>query len=207
MYIFWIICIILLIVIFYYVKSKYLYTKSNKINITIFASGIGNSINKIFFEKSRELINKLDVYKNEINLVYGGGNKGLMGLVSNFKGNVISSNITKFIKSSMPDEYVFDNIRDRQKKLIDLADMYIILPGGYGTFYELMEILSLNNLGVSNKPIVIYNIENFFDEFINFLDNLWKKGFLSKKINQLNVYILNNPINVINIIKQLKISK
>jgi len=130
-----------------------------------------------------------------------------MGLVSNFKGNVISSNITKFVESSMPDEYVFDHIRDRQKKLIDLADMFIILPGGYGTFYELMEILSLNNLGVSNKPIVIYNIENFFDEFINFLDNLWKKGFLSKKINQFNVYILNNPDNIINIIKQLKISK
>jgi len=52
MYIFWIICIIILIVILYYVKSKYLYTKSNKINITIFASGIGNSINKKYFEKS-----------------------------------------------------------------------------------------------------------------------------------------------------------
>jgi uncharacterized protein (TIGR00730 family) len=204
---FWIISIILLLVIFYCIKNKYIYKKSNKINITIFASGIGNRINKRYFEKSRELINKLDVYKNKINLVYGGGNKGLMGLVSNFKGNIISSNINKFVDSTLPDEYVFDNLRDRQKKLIDLADMFIILPGGYGTFYELMEILSLNNLGVSNKPIVIYNIENFFDEFINFLDNLWKKGFLSKKINELNVHILNNPDNVINIIKQLKLLK
>jgi len=203
-------CIILLIIIvvilFYYVKNNYLYVKSNKtnkINITIFGSSKIN-INKKYFEKSRELITKLNEHKNTINVVYGGGSQGLMGEMALFKGNLISSNLTKFTEHSIEDEYVFDNIHDRQRKLTELGDIYIILPGGYGTIYELMEVLTLNDIEEIKKPILIYNIDNFFDGFINYFDELSKKGFLSHKLNELNVRVLNNPIEIINFITNIK---
>ena len=203
-------CIILLIIIvvilFYYVKKNYLYVKSNKtnkINITIFGSSKMN-INKKYLEKSRELITKLNEHKNTINVVYGGGSRGLMGEMALFKGNVISSNLTKFTEHSIEDEYVFDNIQDRQRKLTEIGDIYIILPGGYGTIYELMEVLTLNDIEEIKKPIFIYNIDNFFDGFINYFDELSQKGFLSHKLNELNVRVLNNPIEVINFIANIK---
>jgi uncharacterized protein (TIGR00730 family) len=204
-------CIVLIIIIvviaFYYVKKNYLgvnSNKTNKINITIFCSGIGDSIDKKYFEKTRELINKLNEYKNMINIVYGGAKRGLMGEIAMFKGNLISSNLKQFVDPSMEDEYIFDNIQDRQNKLIELGDMYIILPGGYGTNYELIEVLTLNDIGESKKPIIIYNIDNFFDGFIKYFDELSKKRFLSHKIKELNVHIFNNPNEVINFIRQIK---
>ena len=107
-----ILIIIIVVILFYYIKNNYLgvkSNKSNKINITIFGSSKIN-INKKYFEKSRELITKLNEHKNTINVVYGGGSQGLMGEIALFKGNVISSNITKFTEHSVEDEYVFDNI-------------------------------------------------------------------------------------------------
>jgi hypothetical protein len=201
-----ILIIIIVVILFYYIKNNYLgvkSNKSNKINITIFGSSKIN-INKKYFEKSRELITKLNEHKNTINVVYGGGSQGLMGEIALFKGNVISSNITKFTEHSVEDEYVFDNIQDRQRKLTELGDMYIILPGGYGTIYELMEVLTLNDIKEIKKPIIIYNIDNFFDGFINYFDELSQKGFLSYKLNDLNVRVSNNPIEVINFITQMK---
>ena len=201
-----ILIIIIVVILFYYIKNNYLGVKSNKynkINITIFGSSKIN-INKKYFEKSRELITKLNEHKNTINVVYGGGSQGLMGEIALFKGNVISSNITKFTEHSVEDEYVFDNIQDRQRKLTEVGDMYIILPGGYGTIYELMEVLTLNDIKEIKKPIIIYNIDNFFDGFINYFDELSQKGFLSYKLNELNVRVSNNPIEVINFITQMK---
>jgi hypothetical protein len=201
-----ILIIIIVVILFYYIKNNYLgvkSNKSNKINITIFGSSKIN-INKKYFEKSRELITKLNEHKNTINVVYGGGSQGLMGEIALFKGNVISSNITKFTEHSVEDEYVFDNIQDRQRKLTEVGDMYIILPGGYGTIYELMEVLTLNDIKEIKKPIIIYNIDNFFDGFINYFDELSQKGFLSYKLNELNVRVSNNPIEVINFITQMK---
>ena len=201
-----ILIIIIVVILFYYIKNNYLgvkSNKSNKTNITIFGSSKIN-INKKYFEKSRELITKLNEHKNTINVVYGGGSQGLMGEIALFKGNVISSNITKFTEHSVEDEYVFENIHDRQRKLTELGDMYIILPGGYGTIYELMEVLTLNDIKEIKKPIIIYNIDNFFDGFINYFDELSQKGFLSYKLNDLNVRVSNNPIEVINFITQMK---
>ena len=72
------------------------------------------------------------------------------------------------------------------------------------TIYELMEVLTLNDIKEIKKPIIIYNIDNFFDGFINYFDELSQKGFLSYKLNELNVRVSNNPIEVINFITQMK---
>ena len=62
--------------------------------------------------------------------------------------------------------FVFDNIHDRQKKLIELGDAYLILPGGCGTHYEFFQILTQNDIGETNKSIFIYTYY-YFDQLID----------------------------------------
>jgi len=195
------IAIITLIV--YFINKLKILKKNNKINITIFASS-KDIIDKEYFEKTRELIMKLNEIKDDINVIYGGGDKGLMGEISKYKGNLISSNVTMFVTPTMKDEYVFDDINDRQEKLIELGDAYIILPGGYGTHYELLEVMTLNDIKASNKPIIFYNINNFFDKFINHLDDITNTKFITNSLKDINVHIFYNPDEIINFIKSLK---
>jgi hypothetical protein len=208
--IFIIIVIVVILTAVYYIKTNYFNSNSNlnfnlnsnKINITIFAASRDN-INKEYFKKSEELISKLNEIKNKVNVVYGGSNAGLMGEISNYKGNIISSNLKQFVNPSMNDEYVFDNISDRQQKLVDLGDVYIILPGGYGTHYELLQVLTLNDIGKNKKPIIFYNINHFFDKFINYFEELSTKGFTAHNLKELNSHFFDNSDEIIQYIKTL----
>jgi len=87
------------------------------------------------------------------------------------------------------DDYVFDNIIDRQKKLVELGDGYLILPGGYGTHYEMLEVITKNDVGEASKPIFIFNINKVFDCFIEHINNLVKEGFITRDLNKLNVHV------------------
>lgn len=208
-----ILVVIIVVTVFYHIKNSYMISNatsnsnynsnSNKINITFFSSSKAN-LNKNYYEKTRELITKLNDYENKVNIIYGGGSEGIMGEVSKFKGNLISSNVKKFVKPNTEDEYTFNNIQERQKKLLDLADMFIVLPGGYGTFYELMEVLTVNDIGEANKPIILYNIDNFFDGFLKYLDKLLKEGFLDHTLKEINVHVLNDPDSIIKFITRMK---
>jgi uncharacterized protein (TIGR00730 family) len=210
MYILFIMCIaiIAIVVTFIYIIKKYNISnnKNDKINITIFASS-KNTVNKEYFEKTRELITKLNEIKDDINVIYGGGEGGLMGEISKYKGNLISSNLKKFVKSNIKDEYVFEDINDRQEKLIELGDVYIILPGGYGTHYELLEVMTLNDIKVFNKPIIFYNINNFFDKFINYLQDITNSKFIENNLNEINSHVFYTPDEVVHFIKALKQNK
>jgi uncharacterized protein (TIGR00730 family) len=171
------------------------------VNITVFCSSKNNT-DKVYFDKCENLINKLDI--NKINIVYGGGSNGLMGIIKKtYKGKIISSNLIKFIEPDLKDDFVFDNIHDRQKKLIDLGDAFLILPGGCGTHYEFFQILTQNDIGETNKLIIIYNINNIFDELINHINNLHKKGFITKDFEKLNLYIFNDDTQIANLINNL----
>jgi uncharacterized protein (TIGR00730 family) len=201
-----IVIIAMITLIVYFINKLKTLKKNNKINITIFASS-KDIIDKEYFEKTRELITKLNQIKDDIDVIYGGGEKGLMGEVSKYKGNIISSNVKMFVTPTMKDEYVFDNINDRQDKLIELGDVYIILPGGYGTHYELLEVMTLNDIKASNKPIILYNINNFFDKFINHINDITNTKFIENNLKKINAHIFYNPDEIIQFIQSLKNNK
>ncbi len=167
---------------------------SPKKNLTVFCSS-KNNLDQKYYNMSADLINLLDTDK--INLVYGGGSIGIMGTVrktwESKSGTIISVNMNKFVESDITDDYLFDNIDDRQKKLIDLADSYLVLPGGYGTLFEMMEAMTKNDIGESSKKIFIYNINGIFDKLIGYIDDLISQGFITRNFEKIKVITSSDP--------------
>jgi uncharacterized protein (TIGR00730 family) len=134
-------------------------------------------------------LGKLMAEKN-IGLVYGGASIGLMGelakAVMENKGKVWGvipkSILTKEVaKNDITELIVVENMHERKKRMYELADAFVALPGGYGTLDELCEILTWSQLGFHKKPIYILNHLGFFDHLIAHFKLIREEGFLSEK--------------------------
>lgn len=111
-------------------------------------------------------------------------------------GQIISVNYKKFAKTQ--NNYVYDTLEERQNKLVDLGNAYLILPGGLGTAYELFQVLVKNNINDFRKKIYILNIYGFFDDLLTYITKLNKNKFISNGIESMNMFISNNPIIIAN---------
>jgi uncharacterized protein (TIGR00730 family) len=123
----------------------------------------------------------------ELNVVYGGGGIGLMGKLADA---VIENKgkITGVIPSFMIDEgwdhsglsemIVTSDMGERKKRMFELADAIVALPGGVGTLEELTEAMTLKQLGLYKGPIIILNTLNFYKSFIDFLGEMISGNFL-----------------------------
>ena len=111
----------------------------------------------------------------------------------NASGTIISSNIDKFIEVGITDDYLFDNIIDRQKKLVELGQCYLVFPGGYGTHYETLEVITKNDIGEASKPIFILNTNEIFDGLINHIKKLIQEGFITRNFEKLNIFVETEP--------------
>ena len=122
-------------------------------------------------------------------VVFGGGASGMMGAVARGVekegGELIGVAPTFF----NVDGVLFENctrmvptktMRERKQILEDLSDGFILTPGGIGSFDEFFEILTLKQLGQHEKPIVIYNIDGYFDAMLAMLEKAMETGFLRK---------------------------
>ena len=162
-----------------YYKKKYW---EKYINLTIFCSardGISDGYKNI----TKTLINMLDTKKFRI--IYGGDNGGLMTVVSDtWKGNIISVNFNKFKTSN--DNYLYNNIYDRQRKLIELGNIYLVLPGGAGTLSELMDVVLFNEVSEDKdkKDIIIFNYNGIYDDLLKYFDDLKTKKFIDDNFLQ-----------------------
>ena len=160
------------------------------INIGIFCSG-KNDLKPEYVETTRELVSRIDIAKYRI--VYGGGRIGLMGTVRDtFKskgGTIITSNLKQFVEGD-DDDYVFDNISDRQSKLIQLADVLLVLPGGFGTLYECLETITKNQIREISKKIIIFNYNHIYDHLLAQIEVLQREGFVKNTVESYNIIVL-----------------
>jgi len=126
--------------------------------------------------------------------VFGGANVGIMGKISrcvlhsNSKViGVIPENMIKAgIKSdSCSEAIITKTMRERKQKMEYLSDVFCILPGGFGTFEEMFEIITLKQLGNHTKPVVIFNINHFFDELIKIFDKFYDERFAKRMFESL----------------------
>lgn len=173
----------------------------SKNNLTVFCSSKQN-LNPIYYSQVEKLIKLLN--PSDYNIVYGGGSTGIMGTTRkswlDIGGTIISSNIYRFVEPNIIDDYLFDNIIDRQKKLVELGDGYLVFAGGYGTHYETLEVITKNDIGEASKPIFILNTNGIFDNFIYQINKLVNEGFITRNLNKLNVFVESDPEKLINII-------
>ena len=122
-----------------------------------------------------------------IDIVFGGGKVGLMGVLANAAleaGGKVTGIIPVFLKTSevahdaLTDLVVVDTMHQRKALMQEMSDGFMALPGGYGTLEELFEMLTWGQLGLHPKPMGILNIAGFYDHLLAMLDNMMKEGFL-----------------------------
>ncbi len=124
-------------------------------------------------------------------LVYGAGANGLMGAAARGfkrKGGEIYGVIPHFFREENVEciytectELIYtETMAQRKAKMEDLADAFIIVPGGIGTFEEFYEVLTLKQLGRHTKPIALYDIDGYYDKLEEFMDYSMNEGFINK---------------------------
>lgn len=126
-------------------------------------------------------------------LVYGGGKTGLMGAVARGAkkaGGTVVGVIPEFMKAK---ELAFDEadelitvltMRERKMLMETRADAFLALPGGWGTLEEIMEILTLKQVDVLHKPVVLYNQDGYYDELLLFFERMIRDGFMRDSIRR-----------------------
>ena len=143
------------------------------------------------YTDNAKILGKKIAYNN-LKLVYGGGNIGLMGILADScKQNggqilgVIPYNLTKKEqgKQNISSYIITEDMHERKKVMYMNSDMIIALPGGIGTLEELFEMLTWKQLGFHKKPIYLLNILDYWDSLLDLLDIMIKKGFLEKESN------------------------
>ncbi len=148
-------------------------------------SSFGN--NEIYKDIAKLLAQKLSI--ENINIVYGGSVQGLMGIVSNEAmsyGNTVTGVITYDLSNKEIENkniskiYKVNTINERKEKMEELADAFIVLPGGYGTFEEIFEVISNAQIGYHKKPCAFLNVNNYYDHLVKFLQNCVNEGFIKK---------------------------
>ena len=132
--------------------------------------------------------------KKGIDLIYGGASIGLMGFVARGvheeKGNVIGI-LPEFFRSKdieyldADELIVTKDMRERKAIMDERSDAFIVLPGGVGTLEEAMEILSMRQLKLTNKPLVFINSQGFYDNLNETLDVMIKQKFAKKNLRNL----------------------
>lgn len=124
-----------------------------------------------------------------VDLVYGGGRLGLMGLIADSvlaEGGRVYGVIPAALvdlevaHNGVTELFHVANMHERKAKMTDLADAFLALPGGIGTLDELFEAWSWNALGYHAKPFCLLNVGGFWDGLIQFMDHATDSGFLSQ---------------------------
>lgn len=125
--------------------------------------------------------------REQIELVYGGGNVGLMGIVADTVlagGGRVTGVIPGMLKDmevahlGLTELRVVETMHERKALMADLSDAFLALPGGFGTFDELCEILTWAQLRIQDKPVGLLNVRGYFDHLLAQLDHSVTEGFL-----------------------------
>jgi len=149
------------------------------------------------------------IARKQYRLVYGGSRVGLMGEVANtvlelggevigvmprglFKGEIVHTGLTQLIEVA--------DMHERKATMGQYADGFIALPGGFGTFEELFEVLCWSQIGIHQKPIGLLNIRNYYDPLMNLVQSSITAGFAnSSHLNLIN--ISDEPIKLLELME------
>ena len=176
-------------------------------NICVFCgSRLGN--NPIYKESAQELA-KIMVEQG-YDLVYGGANIGIMGLIADtvlIKGGKVTGVMPRFLAdqeiahTNLTKINLVNSMHERKQMMSELADAFITLPGGIGTFEEFFEILTWAQLGIHQKPVCLLNVNGYYDLMLDFINNAINQGFFRRETKNL-ILVENTPEALIHRISQ-----
>ncbi|KAJ0431915.1 putative LOG family protein [Helianthus annuus] len=157
-------------------------------------------------ELGDELVNR------KINLVYGGGSVGLMGMISQrvFDGGchvlgVIPKALVPLEISgeTVGDVRIVSDMHERKAEMARESDAFIALPGGYGTMEEVLEMITWSQLGIHKKPVGLLNVDGYYNSLLALFDNGVKEGFIKPSARAI-VLSATNAIDLLTIMEQYK---
>jgi uncharacterized protein (TIGR00730 family) len=142
----------------------------------------------VYRNAARDLANYLA--DHNMGLVYGGANVGLMKILADMmlerKKTVIGIMPHHLVRKEvahveLTEMIIVETMAQRKEKMVEISDGFVTLPGGFGTFDELTEILTFNQLRLTDKPLGILNVDSYFDLMLQFYDHSVKEGFVRKE--------------------------
>ncbi|EOH98267.1 decarboxylase [Enterococcus haemoperoxidus ATCC BAA-382] len=145
--------------------------------------------NKAIYQEQTKKLGQW-MHDNEYDLVYGGGNVGLMGSLADTViengGKAIGVMPTFLLERELAHQnitemHIVNDMHERKRKMIDLADCYLALPGGPGTLEEISEVVSWGRVGEHQNPCIFFNVDGYYDLLAEFFDKMVADGFLTKE--------------------------
>lgn len=124
-----------------------------------------------------------------IDLVYGGGKLGLMGIIADTvlenggkAFGVIPETLVgiEAAHNGLTEQYIVTNMHERKAKMTELTDAFVALPGGIGTLDELFEAWTWNALGYHAKPFALLNINGYWNPLVELVETITEQGFMSR---------------------------
>ena len=156
---------------------------ADRLSICVFCAA-ASGLEEVYLDSAR-LLGK-EIGRRGYRLVYGGGNVGLMREVAisvqdaggEVFGAIPRSLVERELAYGPADELVVtETLRERKAEMDNRADAFVALPGGFGTMEELLEVLTLRQLNLHDRPIVLVNVNGFWDPFLAMVREMTAQGF------------------------------
>jgi uncharacterized protein (TIGR00730 family) len=163
----------------------------NRFSVTVFC-GSSPGTDPLYAQAAQALGYGLGT--NAMKLVFGGGNVGLMGITAAAAleaGGQVTGIIPDFLRRrevefhGLTELIVTDSMHTRKRRLFALADAFVVMPGGLGTFDETIEILTWKQLGQHSKPIILVDILGWAQPFVTLVEQIITRGFAREAAREL----------------------
>ena len=161
--------------------------------------GSSMGFDPVYKEKAKELGQVLA--DRQCELLYGAGSVGLMKTIADVMLEnhcKVTGTITQHLMNmhggheGIDEMIVVQSMAERKKVLEDMADGFIVMPGGIGTLDEFFEVYVLSQLRVFDKPVALFNVNGYYDGIVQFIDHIAKEGFMRKEHAE-NLIVSDDP--------------
>ena len=158
----------------------------SEVNSVCVFCGASNNVSQHFLDAGREFGKMLA--EKKLRMVYGGGDCGMMGAVANGcleNGGEVVGVFPRVLTGlevehkGLTEIIMVDNMHLRKMKMFELSDVFVTLPGGFGTLDETFEVVTWKQIHTHNKPVYIYNQDGYWDKWIALTDHIIDNGFAS----------------------------
>ena len=159
------------------------------------------------YKQSGKLLGQT-IAEHGLELVYGGGTKGIMGAVADgvmSAGGKVTGIIPKFLMNKEATEHalgqlseliVTEDMHERKHKMFERSDAFVTLPGGIGTVEEIVEIMTWAQLGRHRKPMVFANINGFWNPMLALIEHMKAEGFVHTS-HLVNPIVVDRPEDIV----------